>query len=369
MGRLLALRLYYESWDFTFPALPMRDVLVEAAAMLSSDDTARELTLSEALTLVSSQISALVASKDLSFGSADKLLTEMGSLATYFQDGLGVTRAVDVTADDLDRWIHAPIGRQRRKGQPPSASTRSARRSAARALFRSLRHLGFQVGDPTTDIRIVARAGIDVRALRDDELGLLELVCYHEPPSSHLRAVLALTASGLMPAEAAEITISMVNLEAGSLQAPGSTNRFARTVYLSAWAKAALEKRIEYLVAEGAADSAHVVYGGAKAEGRNPSAAVGMALTTLMTRAGLHREPGVLPRSIAANYAVRIWEHTADLPLVARAMGMRDLNRVADLLSLPHANVGPGDDDTKRIRASLGAKVPAAAAHPQGPVG
>ena len=59
-----------------------------------------------------------------------------------------------------------------RTGQPPELTTRHARRTALRMLFRTLRELGYDVGDPSLDLRLPARSDTTARPLTDLEVTL-----------------------------------------------------------------------------------------------------------------------------------------------------------------------------------------------------
>jgi len=120
-----------------------------------------------------------------------------------------------------------------------------------------------------------------------------------------------------------------VNLDDARVWIAGSTKTDPRWGQLTEWGAETLARRIAML---GASPAAPLVYeGSGSGESRQASACT--AISETLRRAGLAGEPDVRPVSVAAWAGARVFEQTGQIETVARALGMRSLDRAARLIA------------------------------------
>jgi integrase len=349
MGQQIAHALFYKAPLRLLPALRARHVLLEAVAMADRGrrrqppassqelDIARiGLTWQQALALVVSHLQHLVESGDLTQRTVQKMAAEMASLTLYMADGLHRPLVADVRTADVARWIDSALGGRRHNGQPPSATTRRLRRSAARLLFRVLRHLDLHAGDPTLDIGVPGGGVTSTTVpLSDEDLHILRYACVIEAGDTRLPSVLALSEAGGTTDELWRVRIRDCDLADGTVGFRGNKHRIARRNPLSAWGARQLRNRVEALRRSGADDDTLVVYAGAAAEAsESPGVSAARAVRRLLELADLAHEPGIRPGSIPAAFGKRVWERHRDIALVAQALGCRSLDAAARIIDV-----------------------------------
>lgn len=328
------------------PTVPLRVVLTMAARMADTGTGAiGDLTYEQALALVVSHLEHLADVGDLAHESVRKIAIDVAAMTRYLVRRSPSPMLGTVTTALVAAWIDSPIGGRRRKGAKPAAATRRARRCSARQYFRVLRVLGLFDGDPTIDLRLPARGASALRPLDDTELDHCRLACL-DLFDTRLPAVLALAEATATSGELPGILIRHCDLERGRVWIPGSTRRQPRWGYLTVWGVRALAARIAALREAGAGDDTAVVYeGSARREtSQSPQASASAAMREILDQAGLRGVPGVRPESLSIAFGARVWQRTGDLMLASRALGIRDLNRTAELVGALPADASDDED-------------------------
>src|SRR6266536_2349111 len=116
-------------------------------------------------------VAAVLAESQLSEQSFDRLVELMRRFAAFATHGYGARELADITQELAAEFLHSPT----RDGMP-STSVMHWRRSAVRLLFRTARQLGLAEGDPTLDLALPPRSGMQLRPLTDDEVAVCRAV-------------------------------------------------------------------------------------------------------------------------------------------------------------------------------------------------
>jgi integrase/recombinase XerC len=270
------------------------------------------------------------------FGSEQSLARTAETATRYARrlTVLGHTSFATATAQDVADFVHAPTG----DGVDPEIATLHARRSAVRALYRALRALGHDVGDPTLDLVLPARGGRTCRPLTDDEVMLARASSrLGQAGARSLRraAAWALGESGAMSSEISALRVADLDRphRPSTVALPGTHRADPRTVPPSDWAQRILPRWTTSLP-DTRADLL-LVYDGAAVPGRAVAqAAVCNALRDVLALAGLGREPGVRPGSLRGWVGRTAYEQGASVPQVAVLLGLRSLDAAADTIAL-----------------------------------
>ena len=263
----------------------------------------------------------------LSEQSERRLLVLMLRFLRYVEHGYGITALCEVTAEHVRAFVLAPSGG--RKASAPSVATSHLRRSAVRLLFRVLRQASVVEHDPTLDLLLPARSSLSARPLTDDEVALGRSFSSRTLGETRQPAAWALAEATARTSELPEIRVRDVDLDSGRVRIAGSTKTDPRWGQLTEWGAETLARRIAML---GASPAAPLVYeGSGSGESRQASACT--AISETLRRAGLAGEPDVRPVSVAAWAGARVFEQTGQIETVARALGMRSLDRAARLIA------------------------------------
>ncbi len=230
----------------------------------------------------------------------------------------------EVTPGDCEAFVHAHT----RTGAPPSTATLHFRRTTVRAVFRTLRHLGVDVGDPTLDLVLGPRTVRTTRPLTDDEVTLVR-VCALGRAREPLRAAtaVALAEATATTREIPLVCVGDVDLAAGIVRLPGAARVDARGATLTSWGVGVLRRHLAGL---DDGDPVLVVRG-------DPTALAAQAaacnlLAGLLDTAGLRAEPDVRPGSVRAWAGAVVHRRTGRIDAAARALGVRSLDAAADLV-------------------------------------
>jgi integrase/recombinase XerC len=244
--------------------------------------------------------------------------------ALFASNGFGNSSLEEISPDIARAFIEA----QTAAAKAPSTSTMHWRRSALRLLFRAARNAGLVSGDPTLDVALPPRSSLRTRPLTDDEVSLCRSVAQWSLNGSRRAAVWALAEATCRSSELPHITADDVDLDSGRVWIAGGKSTDRREGLLNGWGLAQVRARIEELEEP----TRPLVYAGRSAVG--PGQVSGAAaLVDVLTRAGLHHEPDVRPGSVAAWAGRRVLDETGRIDLVARALGVRSLDRAAGIVA------------------------------------
>jgi integrase/recombinase XerC len=256
----------------------------------------------------------------------------MGEIVVRFARRLaatGIDDLADITTEACRAFIDAPA----RTGSPPSLGTRHFRRVTLRAWFRTLRHLGVPVGDPTVDIGLPARNDTSARPLHDAEI----ILCRETTFSQRARDLRRPAAWAL--AEATAVTSEIPQLRIRSLDdphqpwhvtLPGTRRVRPRVVPLTDWGHKILTARLAEL---GDDPDASLVYEGRRGTDTVAAQAAACSLIgVVLESAGLDDEPEVRPASVRHWRAASDFAAGADIATVTNLLGHNSLDDTAATL-------------------------------------
>ena len=239
-------------------------------------------------------------------------------------DGCGLADLGQVTAVVARDFVAAPTS----VGAPPSVSTMHWRRTALRLLFKTARQNGLVEGDPTLDLDLPPRSSLGTRPLTDDEIFLCRSVAQWSLGGSRRAAAWALAEATCRSSELPNVTGDDIDLNAGLVWIAGGKSTGPRQGQLTEWGLAHVRARLE----EVEATSMPLVYSG-RSPGGAGQVSGASAIVDVLTRAGLHHEPDVRPGSVAAWAGRRVLEETGRIDSAARALGVRSLDRAAQIVA------------------------------------
>jgi integrase/recombinase XerC len=242
----------------------------------------------------------------------------------------------EITSRDCRAFITAHTT----TGQPPEVSTMHARRTALRMLFRTLRDLGYPVGDPTLDLTLPARSTTTARPLTDTEVTLCRTSArLGEAGSASLQRAVA-WALGETTAVSSEISaIRLSDVDDPDhprwVRLPGTRRHDPRLGELTDWGATIVARQIDLLRQHRAAASTRLAYCGDAIAGQaGAQAAICNALAAVLTFAGLTDEPDVRPASLRNWAGRRLYDGGMPIEHVAIRMGCRKLDAAAADIAL-----------------------------------
>jgi hypothetical protein len=245
----------------------------------------------------------------------------------FLRQGCGIERLDAVGTEDVERFVQASAARPSR---PPSVATTHLRRSTLRLAFRVGRELGLVDGDPTLDLKLPPRSSLVARPLADDEVALcrsssLSSLTETRRPAAWALAEATARTSEIPAIRACDVSVAsrLVSIHGGAKTEP----RFGR---LTGWGALQIERRLRTLGATGDPDVRLVGYGRGSAESRQASSCI--AISDVLTGAGLSGEPDVRPASVAAWAGASAFRHGASIDQVARMLGVRSLDAAARII-------------------------------------
>lgn len=260
----------------------------------------------------------------------------------HYARARGIVLVDDVTADFAEDFVFAQ-GRTRhgRIGESATA-TLHQRRAVLRSFYRTLRELGLSDADPTRDIRLPERTKTVIRPLDEDEaIALRHAAEYVSRPSRHAAAA-ALALSGGHTGEIGHARVRDLDQDAVAVWMHGSTRTDPRWCPLDPWALRVLQARAAFVSRQQrtpeAACNARLAVSSAPAPDEQLQARACVALSDIIRRIGLGADPRVKPASLTAYAAVRIFDETGKIESVARGLGLRSLDRAADLVGYDWAH-------------------------------
>jgi integrase/recombinase XerC len=261
----------------------------------------------------------------VSTAQAGRVATILGSFTRYCERGHGLTDLAQVSPPIAAAFITAPNP----DGSLPSSSLTHLRRSALRLLFRSARHLGQAVGDPTLDVPLAPRSQVATRPLSDEEVSLCRAAAAWSLNDRRRAAAWALAEATCRSVEVGQITRADVDLEARRVWIHGGQTTADRWGELTEWGCVQLDRRLEAISCQ---DDQPVVYEGVDGPSTGQVSAC-IAVRDVLVRAGIGKEPGVRPASIAGWAGQQILRETGRIDEVARRLGMASLDRTARFIN------------------------------------
>lgn len=241
---------------------------------------------------------------------------------------LGVQDWAEVRPEHCSGFIHAQAG-----GDRPRLHTQHARRTVLRMAFRTLRELGYPVGDPTLDIALLPKTSRAARPLGDDEVAMCRAASRLMVDGSLRHAVVwALAEATAVTSEITVLTIADVDDPANPRRVtlPGTLRHDPRTGELSDWGSVILGRHLARLEQAGADASTRLAYGGrARPGGAKAQATACNAVADVMRTCGLHAEPDVRPSSVRGWAGRALLDAGASIAEVARRLGLRSLDAAA----------------------------------------
>jgi integrase/recombinase XerC len=151
----------------------------------------------------------------------------------------------DIGRDEAETFINQPIisGRGIRK---PSFPTRRNRRMAMRRAYMIMRTLGYVMPDPTIDVVLPSKTAGKSRACSDSELRQLRKAIHPDLYGISHASLLALAEAGATNTEISSLTMSAIDLEAGTVRLHGTYRTSPRTNPLTEWGNAVLRQRAHH---------------------------------------------------------------------------------------------------------------------------
>jgi integrase len=237
-----------------------------------------------------------------------------------------VEALAEVTVKHVRAFVDEAVVHRGAWSDPAAASTRF-RLTVVRRFLREARALGLIEHDPTYELVVPSGRAQRSRPLTDEEELAGRVASRQTLTSTRLPAAWALGQALAAPSEVAEARTSHVDLDNGRVWLVGNSNRVPRLGVLTPWGVEALAARIAVL---GDADTP-LVY-----EGQRSTRAGGSgwcnAIYEVLVLAGLSGEPDVHPSSLTAWAARRLFGETGEIDVVARALGVRSLDRAATII-------------------------------------
>jgi integrase/recombinase XerC len=252
-----------------------------------------------------------------------------------YLDGAGFSSLTEASPAVVRDFV---LARSATTGAAPSVATSHLRRSAVRLLFRVLRQMSLVEHDPTLDLVLPPRSSLHARPLTDDEIALGRSYSLHSLSETRRPAAWALAEAGARTSEIPNVFVRDLDLDAGRVWLAGGAKVEPRWAPLTTWGARALERRLETIGTD--ADAPLVYEGRGSPESRQASACDAIGET--LRRAGLTDEPDVRPTSVTAWAGQKVLDETGRIDAVARALGMRSLDRAAALIGFDWT----GDVDT-----------------------
>lgn len=240
----------------------------------------------------------------------------------YATTGRAATSLAELDADLVAGFCFA----RNRCGDQPALSTVHHRRTNVRLLFRIWRSLGLTDSDPTHDLALPSRSDQSFRALSDHEIDLCRAASLTDPTATRAPAVWAVAESGAHSAEIPLLRRCDVDVDRGTLFAPGGAKTDSRTVPMTEWGRQQLSRRIKVVTDA----DALLIYDGAGTPA-SAQAYVGKVIASIFARAGIGGS-ALSPRSITAWVGRSVLAETGRIEDVALRLGIRSLDRAAALI-------------------------------------
>jgi integrase/recombinase XerC len=250
-----------------------------------------------------------------------------------YLDGAGISSLTETSPAAVRDFVLAPSDTT---DAAPSVATSHLRRSAVRLLFRVLRQMSLVEHDPTLDLALPPRSSLQARPLSDDEIALGRSFSLYSLTETRRPAAWALAEASARTSEIPNVCVRDLDLDAGRVWLGGGTKVEPRWASLTTWGTRALERRLETIGTD--PDTPLVYEGRGSLESRQASTCD--AISETLRRAGLAAEPDVRPLSVTAWAGRKVLDETGRIDAVARALGMRSLDRAATLIGFDWTDGG-----------------------------
>lgn len=271
--------------------------------------------------LIPIAVDIIAANEFLAGSSRNELITKILQFQRYSHNE-GVSELNEIDQEFVESWIHQPTFRGGIVSAPKSSTLRN-RRAAVRALYRALRTVGYDVGDPTLDSKALLDRSIRTAVCSDDQIERLR----HSVPvgliSSTLAVVIALAEAGATNSEIARSLGS--NIDGDHLVLPGSARALPRRNPFTSWGIDVVCARLSEM------QSLDQLLVATMPVRSVSNGAVSNQLRTICQFANLSHH-GITVNSIRAWRAQQIVVETGSLENAARFLGSRSLDAVAQLI-------------------------------------
>jgi integrase/recombinase XerC len=293
-----------------------------------------EIGLGEATELVFADWDRQVAGGNVTqigVGNYRRLLTPFQAWAAAH----GIERLGDVTSDHVVLWINS-LNHNR---ETPSDSLQNTRRTAIRALFVTARVLGLIEDSPAALVHTKPDSAREASPLSAAQVAQLKANSRPQMGEVKLPSMLALSLLGASGQEVAFVRGCDVDLDAGAVWLHhGSARSFPRWVPIDDdWAGQALRFKLTALQKTTDDWRRRLLCYEPRLPDPTPynrQSAVSNALTDLMRDARVFQPGRYSANSIRQYTAVRVYNETGRIEAAAYRLGMRSLDRMADLLGL-----------------------------------
>jgi len=260
----------------------------------------------------------------------DQTIERMSEIADRFASRLivlGIGDLYRVGPDECESFVDAPT----RTGEAPSIGTRHFRRVTLRAIFRTLRTEGVDIGDPTLDIELSPRSAHATRPLTIDEIMLCRTASFISR-SEDLRRPAAWALAEATASTSEIPRIRGVDITGGLIvELPGSSRTLPRRYGLTMWGREIVGRRIREL----GDPTIALTYDGDGQPGEvSPQAATCKLIADILRVAGLANETDLRPASVRYWRARNVYDVNRDIVGVARMLGMNSLDRAADAIGV-----------------------------------
>jgi integrase/recombinase XerC len=268
-----------------------------------------------------------MAERGLSLDSVDRLSDLMRRFSSYAERGCGIGLASEVTRDIAEGFVRA----RSKKGAPPAVATMHFRRSAVKLEFLEGRQRGLVDHDPTLDLVLPPRSSLRARPLTDDEIELCHSFSVRTLTETRQPAAWALAEATARSAELARVRLQDLDLGSSLVWIAGSAKTDPRWGVLTKWGRDQVGHRLRAL---GDVDPATPLVCTTAKDGVSATSSASSAIATTLRRAGLGGEPDVRPTSVAAWAGARALARGVPIQEVAVMIGVRSLDRAAELIGL-----------------------------------
>lgn len=299
---------------------------------------ARRLGPDEALAIAVSSLWDQVDARLLTAQTARAYCGDWARFVRFQQARRPVADTWEITAQDVRAFIDAPVvsGDAVRAG---STAVKRRRHSAMSALFTEWRAVGLYGSDPLLDTPQPARDSLPYRPLVDAEVDRCRFRAGRDRADTRGPCVWALAEAYATTSEIPEVVIADVDLARRRVWLTGGARNVARWTAPTAWGWDRIAAHVAALSSlDTTTGATPLVYGGSGgASGRAVSgqASASKVLHQVLVRAGLGRDAQARPLSVPAWRAVGLYAETGDLVAVRHALGVRSLDRAAEIVGAP----------------------------------
>ena len=252
--------------------------------------------------------------------SAERMARELARWQRHLEM-LGVERVVDITAGDILEMLDAPVTTGLAE---PKASTQRFRLAALRLFFRALRQLHVVVLDPTMDLQVEPGESVPTRPLTDAEELLGRVVAGHTLTETRRQIAWALGQATATTGEQAQVRVGDVDVENRRVWLPGNSRRKPRWGELTDWGYDVVARA----VARRPDAEAGLVYLARRSQ-ESGTASACKAVHDILKDAGYGQDAGIRPGSLPAWRGAQIFNETGKIQVVAKRLGIDDLEEAA----------------------------------------